>query len=29
MTETMLLFALIGYVLGMLTAMMMLGPRRS
>ncbi len=29
MTETMLLFALIGYVLGMLTAMMMLGPRKS
>lgn len=29
MTETMLLFALTGYVLGMLTAMMMLGPRRS
>ncbi len=29
MTETMLLFALSGYVLGMLTAMMMLGPRKS
>ena len=29
MNETILLFALLGYILGMLTAMMMLSPRKS